>query len=467
MEYLVLLFGFSVMRFYKYIGTYFLLSFLVACAGAGSSGDTSGNGDNGGGQGGGKPTEKNHVKTLRVATFGDSTANASSLKSQDISLFQAKLLGHQIIESRKYQLSFYYPTAYLVGNGGIGGETTLSMLHRDNKPLSTHRKSTEDIIALKPQVILFRGGSINDLPHVSESNRDLIVNETYKNHISLVERFTDARIPVLDSGVFGYSFPKGGKAVGGYSKADPTQVKLALTQLNKKFRAYAKTHNKVYFIDPLGTVSDSRGKYFSKMTEDGIHLSLLGSLAMAQKEAQVVTKIFGKSAEKSFEKGGENRYPKTDFSNDVFKVIGGASKNQSKLINGKKYQFIRLQKDGGLELKLPTELANSLEKGKTYGVSLDIIIEKPSKPTTFSLSTRLDLKDTVKGLSERYLLENFGGAVRKLDQKITGRIKLPPFKLNTPINDQSHFRVYISDLSVSTPLTVGVTLLNWVEIPPE
>ncbi len=447
------------MNFYKSLGALFFLSLLAACGGSS------------GGQGGANPPVDNtKVKTLRVATFGDSTADATSLESQDVSLFQANLQGHQIIESRKYQLSFYYPAAYLVGNGGIGGETTKTMLHRDVKAISTRRKSTEDIIALKPQVILFRGGSINDLPNVNSNNRGVIVNETYKNHITLVERFTNANLPVLDSGIFGYSFPKGGTSVSGYDKADPTQVRLALTQLNKRYRDYAKTHDKVHFIDPVGTVSDLTGKYFPKMTEDGIHLSLQGSLAMAEKEAQVVTKIFGAPAEKAFEKGGVNNYPKVSSIDDpLFEVMDGAIKDGSRLIDGKEYQFIRLLKQGqgGLKLKLPDVLVNSLVKGKTYGVSLDIIIEKPAAPTNFHLSTRLDLKETVNGTTERYLLESFGGEVKQLDQEIAGRIKLPPFKLNTTINDQSHFRVYVSHLSENSAISLGVTRLNWVELPPQ
>ncbi len=447
------------MNLVRQFSVLFLLSFLVACGSSDSSDAPEKTKP--------EPVVKK-IKTLRIATFGDSTANASSLKSQDISLFQATLLGHQLIESRKYQLSFYYPAAYLVGNGGIGGETTEDIIHRDNETSSTDRKSTEDIIALEPQVILFRGGSINDLPHVNESNRDVIVNKTYENHIRLVERFTNAKLPVLDSGIFGYSFPKGGTAVGGYDKADPTQVRLALTQLNNRFRAYAKTHDKVTFIDPVGAVSNDKGKYLPEMTEDGIHLSLQGSLAMAKKEAEVVTKIFGKSSDKAFEKGGINNYPKvSSVDNPLFKAIGGAVKGDSKLVDGKEYQFIRLQKGGGLEIKLPEVLANSLVTGKTYGVSLDIIIEKPAKPTNFHLSTRLDLKETVNGTTERYLLENFGGDVKQLSQKIAGRIKLPPFRLNTTINDQSHFRVYISDLSDDSTISVGVTRLNWVELPPQ
>ncbi len=438
-----------------------LLSFLVACGGSGAK-STTDKPDKP------PPTDNNKVKTLRVATFGDSTANASSLKTQDISLFQANLNGHQLIESRKYQLSFYYPAAYLVGNGGIGGETTAGMIDRDDKAVSTQRKSAEDIIALKPQVILFRGGSINDLPNVNQNTRDAVVDKTYKNHITLVEKFTNANLPVLDSGIFGYSFPKGGTAVGGYSKADPKQVRLALAELNKKFRAYAKTHDKVYFIDPVGTVSDVKGEYFPKMTEDGIHLSLQGSLAMAQKEAEVVTKLFGESSGTAFEKGGKNIYPKVASANTaLFKAIGGATKDALKTISGKQYQFIHLKKEGGLELKIPNDIANAMEKGKTYGVSLDIIIEKPSTPTSFNLSTRLDLEETVGASTERYLLENFVGAIKQLDHKIAGRIKLPPFKLNTTINDQSHFRLYVSDLSASTPLKIGVSLLNWVELPPQ
>jgi ABC-type Fe3+-hydroxamate transport system substrate-binding protein len=176
------------MSFYNLFGMFFLLSFLAACGGGSGSAGTD--------KPDKPPTGNNKVKTLRVATFGDSTANASSLATQDISLFQANLNGHQLIAPNKYQLSFYYPAAYLVGNGGVGGETPLSMRHRDVEPVSTQRKSTEDIIALKPQVILFRGGSINDLPNVNKKTIATIVDETYTRHITLLEKFTNANLPV-------------------------------------------------------------------------------------------------------------------------------------------------------------------------------------------------------------------------------------------------------------------------------
>ena len=430
---------------------FFWLSLLAACGGGASSAGIN----------------DKKVKTLRVATVGDSTANISSLKTQDISLFQASLNSHQNIESQKYQLSFYYPAAYLVGNGGIRGETTQGMLDRDNKPPSIKRKSAEDIINLHPQVILFRGGSINDLARVTEdTDIGTIVDKTYQNHITLVEKFTNANLPVLDSGIFGYSFPRGGTEVKGYHKADPDKVRLALTRLNDKFRAYAKTHKKVYFIDPLNAVSDAQGNYFSEMTKEGIHLSLQGSLAMAKKEADAVTKIFGESVDKAFEEGGENQYPETgSVDKPLFETIGAASKSEVKRIHGKQYQFIHLKNDGGLAIKIPAEMANSLAKGKIYGVSLDIIIEKPGTPIDFHLSTRLDLEED--GSGNRYLLENFSGKITHLDHQIAGRIKLPPFKLNTTINDQSHFRVYLEDFSTTSPLKVGVTALRWVELPQQ
>jgi lysophospholipase L1-like esterase len=63
----------------------------------------------------------------------------------------------------KFALPMLYPQALLVGNGGVSGDTTANMLLRDGNASSSSRKAITDILALRPDVVLLRGGSINDL----------------------------------------------------------------------------------------------------------------------------------------------------------------------------------------------------------------------------------------------------------------------------------------------------------------
>lgn len=450
-----------------------VLATLIACGGgSGDSDDPDGSGDK----------DKKHIKTLRIATFGDSIANVSPLE-HDIQVFKAELskpLTKERIESNKYQIPFYYPAAYLVANGGISGETTSHMLARDKAAKTPRRKATEDIIALKPQVILFRGGSINNLTAVTETNMAMTVNTIYSEHIRLIEKFTidGVGIPVLDSGILGYSLPKGSLQPAGYSKSDPVQVRRALTALNKKFKAYAKTHEKVTFINPIGVVSDSSGKYFTTMTKDGIHPSIQGGLAMARAEADVLRTLFGESEVSSFEKGGSNLYPEisstaTKQDKELFSFWSNKATGTTSIetIDNKKYQFISLvseKVDGQGTISISfAPVVNTLEKGKTYGISTDIIIENLSSnalgDVDFYLSTRLDLKNA----GNRYVLDSLSGTFKALDKRLMGRIEFQPLLLDSVLDASSSFRVHVSKLPLNAKVRIGVTALKIVELPSQ
>ena len=431
----------------------------------------------GGGSGGTEDSDANKVKTLRIATFGDSTANVSPLE-HDVQVFKADLDGanfEQSIDARKYLIPFYYPAAYLVGNGGFSGDTTTKMLARDGLPASTTRKASEDIIALNPQVILFRGGSINDLQNISAADRATRVETTYNNHIRLIEKFTTANIPVLDAGIFGYLSSQ----VEGFGETDPDQIRLALTALNAKFKAYAGEQEKVTFVDSVGVVSDASGKYMPEMTYDGVHLSLQGSLAVAKKEADTLAKLFGGSASASFEADGKNLFPTisdTEKTLDPNFVVWGedASKRRIQTVAGKTYQFADFERSdadedaqgGGFNIKLAS-LINTLEKGKTYGISLDIILENSSGAGEIKLSTRLDLKNDNNG---SYRLTTFtnGNNDTLIDfGKLSGRIELPPLLLDSALNDESQFIVHLSKLPLNSTVSIGISALSVVELPAQ
>ncbi|MEE9444622.1 MAG: SGNH/GDSL hydrolase family protein [Cocleimonas sp.] len=456
----------------KLAGLLLMLVTLTACGGG--SGDTSeGSGD--------ADKDKNRTKTLRIATFGDSTANVSSVK-HNVQVFNADLDSNtpeQGLDSRKYLISLYYPAAYLVGNGGISGDTTATMIARDELPASATRKATEDIIALKPQVVLFRGGSINDLQAITEDTTPAesvsLVNAIYAKHISLVEKFTIANIAVLDAGILGYSNSK----VEGFGHTDPDKVRAALVALNVKFKTYAEdqTHDKVTFVDLVGVVSDSAGKYLPNMTYDGVHLSLQGGLAVAKEEAALIKNIFGESSSSSFESGGKNLYPainatETERDNSLFDVWGDVNKRYIKTVKGKKYQFADFKQasdaaSGGINIRL-APVMNALVKGKTYGISLDIIVENMDASEA-KLSARLDLENNNGGKYRLTALSNSESVNDTLKgiKKFSGRMELPPLLLKSAVASSSSFIVHLSHLPSSNAIiSVGVSALNIVELPP-
>ena len=234
---------------------------------------------------------------VRVATFGDSTASFYAPSTQDSSLISAPFPASgnttqfNIITDR-IALQVFYPVAYLVGSGGISGQTTTQMLARDALAGSTTRKAISDIIDLKPDVVLLRGGSINDLLGITSGTLAAAVTSTYNNHILIIQRFIAAGIPVIDSGLYGYS---GGGAT------DIASTKSAILQLNILFATYAQSFpGRVFFINYTNLLSDNTGTYLSNVTSDGTHLSTQGEYISGRQEASIVTSLFGKSSSRRF-----------------------------------------------------------------------------------------------------------------------------------------------------------------------
>jgi lysophospholipase L1-like esterase len=224
---------------------------------------------------------------LRVATFGDSTANVGTA-NHDLRTVTAAFPGSGAtvlsISADKFLLDSVYEQCYLVGNGGVSGETTAQMLARSAAGASSTRKAIEDIADLAPDLILLRGGSINDLTSLTAGTMAAQVATTYANHVNIINRLRSVA-PVIDEGIYGYS---------GVGATDAAVTRQALLQLNTMFAAYAQgAANGVYFLPALGLLSDSTGAYLTGMSTDGTHLNLAGAKVLADAEADLVKFIFG------------------------------------------------------------------------------------------------------------------------------------------------------------------------------
>ncbi len=247
--------------------------------------DTSGNVTGLVGPGGGVIRTIAQRKTpVRIATFGDSTANVGATQSpasQDATKYSSSAWQSGLvsigISGDKWTVPYFYPQAYLVCNGGISGENTTQMLARDSAAYSTTRKAVADVANFSPDVIFLRGGSINDIASVTAGAVAATVATTYANHIAIIGRLAAAGARIVDEGIFGYS--------GG--AAEPQSVRAALVQLNAMFAAYAAQYpNLIEFINPVGLTCDSTGAYLSGMSTDGTHLNGMGSITVARKEAE-------------------------------------------------------------------------------------------------------------------------------------------------------------------------------------
>jgi len=247
------------------------------------------------------------VPLVRVATFGDSTANFGgssgvlSNTDQETVIFAAGLSGATAMQwglSNKITLPWFYPAARIVANGGISGETTQNMLNRESLPPSPTRRALSDVVAKNPDVLLARCGSINDIfalsltTYATQAQLDAI----YAQHCALLNLMIASPIPlIVDEGIAGYD------AFAGVA-GQRTYIRDALIRLNKMYADYVdalKMPGRVVFLDlTAGVSADSTGAFLPGVSpsSDGTHDCIYGGIRRGQAEAAIITAIIGPSA---------------------------------------------------------------------------------------------------------------------------------------------------------------------------
>lgn len=232
---------------------------------------------------------------LRVATFGDSRAdvggNNAGCNITDQSTYTttfALKVAHNI-QPEKWMLPAYYQQAYLVANGGIGGETTANMVARDTAASSTTRRSISDVIATRPEVVILRGASINNFITAANSgNWSSLADTAISEHKTIINRFLAAGIFVIDEMDIG---------TDGTGATSLPHVLLALQKCNAAYKDYAATlPGKVAFLDLTGITTDSTGLMLSGMAltdGQGRHASIYAQSLIAKEEAKILASRFG------------------------------------------------------------------------------------------------------------------------------------------------------------------------------
>jgi hypothetical protein len=252
------------------------------------------------------------VTSLRVATFGDSTADFGSVRSDanatDQQVCDIALGTGTTVVSRtttKWQLNRFYPAARLIANGGIGGNTTTQMIAREAAVASTTRKSILDVVNLTPDLVICRCGSINDIIAFSFPATEIQIQGVVDRHMQIIDTFISNGVRVLDEGI------------AGYDSTNFAAIRPVLIEVNNRIQIACTTSrsrlNFVKFMNPVGITCDATGAFLTGCTNDNIHLSYYGQYRVAQAEAAVVTNWFGESRNIQFSgvnlMGSQSQFP--------------------------------------------------------------------------------------------------------------------------------------------------------------
>lgn len=352
---------------------------------------------------------------VRVATLGDSTANlgpADNLWNTDTYGAAFPGSGATLINvgGNKWALPFHYPRVKMVANGGISGQTTTAMLARDTNSGSTTRKAITDVLAAYPHVVLYRGGSINDLLTLTSGTVAATVAATYANHVEIINRLLSGCDYVIDEGIYGYTD-------GVNTVTSLTATRSALTQLNALFKTFAATlPGRVYFRDPVQLgLSDATGAYLTDVSNDGTHLSWYGAQIQARDEASLLSGLFGPSTGPRFDgpniitnpvmaSTGSQSYGTVAVGYGV--TISNSTRANAKVetIGGKKFQTVEItatSTSAAGSITMPYDpTAMGISVGDIYGFEYDAMIDGVTNnftPTITGISGRVDTTKTSNG----------------------------------------------------------------------
>lgn len=245
---------------------------------------------------------------LRGATFGDSTANFGEMGNgigvtdQEYMTLTAAVAGTVAMAcaGSKMWLKHIYPAFYPLANGGISGETTTQMLARDGAGASTTRRAVADVVSKKPDVVLLRGASINDILGLSLASlaSDAQVNAIRDRRINLSYKLASGCGLVIDEGCAGFD------ASSGTPPANLALVRDCVARLNAALATHYATNapTNIAWLTPVGLTCDSTGAYLPGYTlsTDGTHLSLKAQIVVAQAEKTIIEYRFGRSAKVAF-----------------------------------------------------------------------------------------------------------------------------------------------------------------------
>lgn len=413
---------------------------------------------------------QNRTEVLKFATFGDSTANSSTISTAsetdaDQEYLTAPFPGSGAttlgLHLYKANLSSFYSLAEYVGNGGKSGETTANMIARDGLGATATRKATADIIALKPDVVLLRAGSINDIyPNKTQSAVLAAIPTTVANHAEIVARFTTAGIKVIDSGILGF---------GSLADTGFVFTIAGLLEINRQLGSLAAQSNGMWtFINPLNLLHDSTGTYLPNVSNDGVHLNSYGGDLLAKAEAKAIIGIFGKPAKRKFTgtnlmdqnfltvtTDAKGTYP----TGQVFGLTAATITDAKiEIIKGKKWATCIATPSGAATVTIslpfnPTTMG--IVANDNFLWELDIFVEAVdgSEFTLTTLRARLDLYKTAAG---RLIVEptynSVMGATNRYDVKVSKKIKIPEASASLTISSVFQFTITTSELK---PLKIG------------
>ena len=245
----------------------------------------------------------NRMSPLKIATYGDSTAvygDTQSPANNDTKIATAPMPGVGATTLSRFfdkcALPLLYPMAELVQNCGVSGRTCATMISDETIVSTISTRKVIDADNQSPDVIIFRGVSVNDFDSAVYPLTQVAYDTIVNNYKLVLSRIMATGAFVIASGIFGWS-----KGRPGYpADVDGDNTRAAIMRIDADIKGYVENLNmpsQIVYLSSVGINCDSTGAFLPGHTllSDGVHLSAIGGLARAVEEKNILEAAFGKS----------------------------------------------------------------------------------------------------------------------------------------------------------------------------
>jgi len=233
-------------------------------------------------------------RPIRIATFGDSKADwvmsGPLVKTDTENWYVPITSANSSILFTKDKLWLKLRKNYIaVANGGRSGQSTSQMISRSRSAYTNDRRAIQDIISKKPDVMLFRG-NLNDilLSINGNSTYEEIVSASnfyFNQYKQLVKLVTDSGIPVIDTGILGFSNLSA-------TYTDIIRNRVLSCSIIKQLILNESLSDPLWrFLDCEGTIVENF-RFLPGMSNDGIHMTEYGGFKLSELEDIEIRKLY-------------------------------------------------------------------------------------------------------------------------------------------------------------------------------
>lgn len=172
-----------------------------------------------------------------------------------------------------------------MGNGGIPGEATATIVARGGAAATLSRKSAQDVSATGARVCVVNGLSINDIQGLPEGSNNTAVDAMVAKCNELIRFHASRHELVIHTGIFGFNNTS-------FTAARVAMIRAMIIRSHAAMKVNAAKFRNVIWVDPVGLTCDETGAWLPGIADTGtgthLHLSQYGAMIHSMRLREIL-----------------------------------------------------------------------------------------------------------------------------------------------------------------------------------